>query len=190
MGIDLISVIRPTVYHAVSWAYGRVRLSRCPRQGLRILMYHAIGTPIDGDIRCLYNMPFDRFEKHMRCLVEQYADQLVPLDSPVSQGDFLRIALSFDDGYRDNLSVAAPLLVDLGVPFTVFICTGAVSERKAGFLGPEEVRELAGLPGARIGSHSVSHSRLTELDDRRLYEELAGSKRYLEDLLGNEVDSL
>lgn len=187
---DLISAIRLRALHAATWAYGRARLGRFPRPGLRILMYHAIGTPIEGDVRGLYNMPFEQFEKQMRYLAQHYKEHLVPLGHTAFKGDSLGITLTFDDGYRDNLSVAAPLLVELGIPFTVFICTGSVAERKAGFLSPEDVRELAGLPGARIGSHTISHPRLTECDDRQLSEELVGSKLYLEDLLGSKVDLL
>lgn len=190
MGLDLVSAIRLRALHAATWAYGRARLSISPQPGLRILMYHAIGTPIEGDVRGFYNMAFERFEKHMRYLAQHHSGHLVPLDHTAFKGDSLGIALTFDDGYQDNLSVAAPLLVELGIPFTVFVCTGAVAERKAGFLSPEDVRELASLPGAKIGSHTISHPRLTECDDHQLSEELVGSKLYLEDLLGNEVDLL
>lgn len=153
-------------------------------------MYHAIGTPIESDDSGLYSVTSGRFEKHMRYLAGHYTDCLVPLAPSALTGDSFRIALTFDDGYRDNLSVAAPLLVELGIPFSVFVCTGAVAERRAGFLGPEDVCELAGLQGATIGSHSISHPRLVECNDRRLKEELAGSKAYLEDLLGKQVDSI
>ena len=186
----LISALRPRAFRAATWAYSRFRLGDSPRQGLRILMYHAIGTPIESDDGDLYSMTCDRFEKHMRYLVEHHRDRLVPLGQSALTGNSFRVALTFDDGYRDNLSVAAPLLVELGIPFTIFVCTGAVAERRAGFLRPEDVRELAGLRGATIGSHSISHPRLAECDDRRLKEELAGSKVYLEDLLGKQVVSI
>lgn len=182
--------IRQQVLQAVTWIYSRIRFGGSPRSGLRILMYHAIGTPIEGDVRCLYNMTPARFEKHMRYLAKQYKDRIVSLNPLALRGDSLKFALTFDDGYRDNLSEAAPLLADLGIPFTVFVCTGAVAGRRAGFLNPEEVRELAGMPGVQIGSHCVDHARLTECDERRLNEELAGSKAYLEDLLGSEIVSL
>ncbi len=190
MAGSLTSAIRHGVLRTATLAYGLIRRGGSRRSGLRLLMYHAIGTPIEGDVRCLYNMAPARFEAQMRYLAEHYPDDLAPLERSALAGESLRIALSFDDGYRDNLSVAAPLLVGLGIPFSVFVCTGAVAQRRADFLSPEELRELAGLPGVTIGSHGVNHLRLTECDAHVLNEELAGSKAYLEHLLGREIDSL
>lgn len=187
---SLASSIAPQALRAATWAYSHFRSSGSPRHGLRVLMYHAIGTPIEDDTRGLYNMKFGQFESHMRHLSQHWREELVPLRLAAFKGGVVRIAVTFDDGYLDNLTVAAPLLLDLGIPFTVFVCTGAVAQRQPGFLGPEEVRELAGLPGVQIGSHSMSHARLTLCDDNQLQEELGGSKSYLEDLVGREIDSL
>jgi peptidoglycan/xylan/chitin deacetylase (PgdA/CDA1 family) len=154
------------------------------------LMYHAVGTAIDGDTRGLYNMGVVQFKRHVKYLASHYRQGLVPLSLEPVQDQALRIVLTFDDGYLDNLKVAAPLLVELGIPFTVFVCTDAVAQRKSGFLEPDDVRELASLPGVQIGSHSASHARLTRCDDLQLHQELAGSKSYLEDLIGGQVCTL
>jgi peptidoglycan/xylan/chitin deacetylase (PgdA/CDA1 family) len=152
-------------------------------------MYHSVGTPIDGDTRFLYNVDPRRFETHMRYLAERHAGRLMPVaDAP--QSDSLTIGITFDDGYRDNLVVAAPLLARLSIPFTVFVATGPVASGMSGFLAPEQVRDLAGIPGATIGAHGVSHRPLTACDDRALREELTASKKYLEDLIGRPVDTL
>ena len=184
------AAIRSGLLHAAADAYGALRFGRSTRLGLRILMYHAVGTPVADDAQGLYNMPFGRFESQMRYLKNHYAEHFVPLDCNAFAGNGFRIAITFDDGYRDNLLVAAPLLVELGIPFTVFVCTGAVSERKDGFLSPEDLRELSAMQGVKIGSHSVNHLRLTAIDDRAVYNEVECSKAYLEDLLGRRVDSI
>ena len=36
------------------------------------------------------------------------------------------VALTFDDGYLDNLEIAAPLLAERGLPATFFVCTGGM----------------------------------------------------------------
>lgn len=37
-----------------------------------------------------------------------------------------RVSLTFDDGYLDNLELAAPLLESHGIPFTVFVTSGFI----------------------------------------------------------------
>ena len=190
MSFDPISTIRPYALSAITLAYTKLNFAKYPQTGLRVLMYHAIGTSIENDTRSLYNMAPKQFKKHMCHLAEYYKNYLVPFNLSALEGNSLKIALTFDDGYRDNLTVVAPILAELGIPFTIFICTGAVAESRTGFLTPEDVRELAALQGAKIGSHTISHSRLTECNDSQLKEELIASKNYLEDLIGSEVNML
>ncbi len=190
MALDLFSAFRRQAWSAATWAYSNLRLGQVVRPGLRILAYHSIGTPIGEDASGIFNMTPDRFKQQMRHLSDRYANQFAPLEIEALKQGTPGIMVTFDDGYRDNLTVAAPMLVELSIPFTVFVRTDAVSQRRAGFLGPEDVRELANLPGARIGSHSVTHSRLTDCDDLALARELSDSKDYLEDLLGSKIDLL
>ena len=190
MAFDLLSALRPQAWAAATWAYSKLRLGQVVRPGLRILAYHSIGTQIEEDAFGVFNMAPDRFQQQMRHLSSRYANQFMPLELGALTRGAPGIMVTFDDGYRDNLSVAAPLLAELGIPFTVFVRTDAVSQCRAGFLGPDDVRELAIMPGARIGSHSATHARLTDCDDLALARELSGSKAYLEDLLGIEIDLL
>jgi peptidoglycan/xylan/chitin deacetylase (PgdA/CDA1 family) len=99
----------------------------------------------------------------------------------------MQLAITFDDGYLDNLTVAAPLLVMRGLPFTVFVIADHVRDRRKGFLDPLSLRELAALPGVTIGAHGTSHHPLNRCDDCALQSELVGSRRYLEDVIGRPV---
>jgi len=171
----------------ISTAYSLRHVANNEESGLRILMYHSVGGKAYGDSAGLNSISVDLFRQHISVLKALRVESLLPLSIP---GEGVAVSITFDDGYADNLHVAAPLLVEEGLPFTVFVATDFVKNGFAGFLTPEALRELAGYPGVTIGSHGQSHSALTQCIEQELYEELYGSKCYLEDLIGTEVCSV
>jgi peptidoglycan/xylan/chitin deacetylase (PgdA/CDA1 family) len=151
-------------------------------------MYHAVGTPIPEDSLGLYTLAPERFGEQMRAVAE---DTSMPVRNfGEAAGAAQGLAITFDDGYRDALTAAAPLLAGLGLPFTVFVTTDYVRSGDRIYLTPQELRELAACPGATIGSHGVSHARLVECPDATLRNELTDSRSYLEDLLQRSVTTL
>ena len=92
-----------------------------------------------------------------------------------------RLAVTFDDGDRSVLEHAFPVMSELGVPATVFVPTGFVGA--PGLLGWDELRLLA-TAGWEIGSHTVTHARLTVLNDGALDQELRVSRELIEAQLG------
>lgn len=101
------------------------------------------------------------------------------------------VAVSFDDGFADNLEVAVPLLAARCIPATVYVTTSYVDGEGSapeGMLSPTGVRELHAA-GVEVGSHAVHHLSLDRLPVDRLREEVRSSKTWLEDLLGAEVRS-
>lgn len=110
------------------------------------------------------------------------------------------VVVTFDDAYASTLR-AGPVLEELGYPATVFVVTSfAESGELLGWPGieqwsggpyAEELRplswaELEGLrdAGWEIGSHTVTHPRLPELDDTALAAELEGSHAAIAGRLG------
>ncbi len=94
------------------------------------------------------------------------------------------VALTFDDGYETDLTVAAPRLRERGFGATFYVVTGFVG--RPGFLTGLQLRELAEL-GFEVGCHSMSHPYLTDLDDRQLRVEVVEAKDRLEQLTGRPV---
>ena len=156
--------------------------------GCRVLMYHAVGSEVSVDRQGQYSMDSDRFREHMQCLAASCRETVVGFRDGVAAGAGL--AITFDDGYLDTLTVAAPILVGLGFPFTVFVAPGFVRSGDARYLSPSALRDLAALPGVTIGAHGNSHRRLTDCDDAELAQELADSRAWLEDALARPVTTM
>lgn len=182
--------LRRLIARSISESIAATAWLRSPPAGLRILMYHAIGTPALGDRLGLFSLPAERFERHMTMLAQWSQGRVVDFSPDALKETGRRVAISFDDGYLDNFEVAAPILVERQLPFTVFVTSEFVRTGTPGFLTPAALRSLAALPGAQIGAHGAKHLPLSQCDEATLREELQRSKHYLEDLLGREVNTL
>ena len=106
------------------------------------------------------------------------------------------VVLSFDDGYENFAAEALPMLQEFGYPSVLFAVSGMLGRRAAWLSDSGEKpvllsgQQLCELREARveIGSHSVSHPRLSRLDPQQAWHEIADSKAALEDVLGAAVD--
>lgn len=106
------------------------------------------------------------------------------------------VVITFDDGYVDNLAASEALAIR-GMCASWFIVSGSIGRepawpadgRPAGrLLNAAELRQMHAA-GMEIGSHTVSHARLPDLDEAALARELSDSKSALEDAIGAPVSS-
>jgi peptidoglycan/xylan/chitin deacetylase (PgdA/CDA1 family) len=145
-----------------------------------ILMYHRVN---DTDPSLLTTHPAV-FEEILAILKAEY--QVVPLSDLVSRLAMKlpiapqTVVITFDDGYRDNLLFAAPLLQKYALPATFFVTSGYIGTKRifpwdnltGGHHFPvmdwDEVRELSRM-GFAIGAHTVNHVDLGQapLDEAR-----------------------
>ena len=96
-----------------------------------ILLYHSIsrGRPDPWDL-CVAP---ELFAQQVQLLRDRYGVvSLGELRSALARNELRTrtVALTFDDGYRDNLVVAKPLLEEHGLPATVFVTTGYVGSSR------------------------------------------------------------
>lgn len=108
-----------------------------------------------------------------------------------------RVFLTFDDGFSDVFENALPVLQQHGfgsIQFLVADLLGKGSEwqKSSGevpgrLMDKGQIKDwLAG--GQEIGSHTLSHPRLTQVSPSLAREEICGSKKKLEDFFGRPVE--
>jgi peptidoglycan/xylan/chitin deacetylase (PgdA/CDA1 family) len=95
-------------------------------------------------------------------------------------------ALTFDDGHASNYTQAFPVLAELGLRATFFVVPTRVDT--PGHVTWAQLREMTAA-GMEIGSHSLTHPFLDDLDRAGLRREFGESKAIIEDRLGTAVRS-
>ena len=105
------------------------------------------------------------------------------------------ICLTFDDGYQDNYTLAYPLLKRLNVPFAIYVTTGFIDKTaqmwwydKTDVMSWEQIKDLSKDPLCTIGSHTVSHPKLSTLTKEDARKEILDSKQRLEEMLGTPIN--
>ncbi len=179
-------------------AVGRTFSRPVPAPGtLRVLMYHRVADTRDGDILAV--TPF-AFAQQMIWLREE-GWQVLPLREAIlrlENGSLPEraVAITFDDGYRDNYEEALPILIRHGFPATVFPVTGFVlgeseHHRYRGlcpsvpYLTVAQIREMKGM-GIDFGGHTHTHPHLTKISVETATEEIGRAKKLLEDWTGEK----
>lgn len=94
------------------------------------------------------------------------------------------VALAFDDGNASDAELALPILRRLGRSARFFVLAGRIGA--PGYLGASDIAALH-TAGMTIGSHGLRHRDWRASADAELQDELAGSRRVLEDMLGVPV---
>lgn len=159
------------------------------------LAYHGVGeVPLGRDPHRLFVAP-----RHFRSHVERLRVWGYRL---VTFGELARLAgegsaeghaaLTFDDGPVDNVEALAPLLDELRVPATVFLVSGWLGRPypwapETRLVTEDEARALQ-RSGLEIGAHTRTHADLSALRYEEALDELAGSKRDLEEMLDAPVE--
>ncbi|MCW5936005.1 MAG: polysaccharide deacetylase family protein [Fimbriimonadaceae bacterium] len=174
-------------------------MSQTPR--IPILMYHKVALrPERTHVPGHYVAP-RKFEAQVKTLRRlglssvSVAGLVRALSTGASLGKY--ICLTFDDGYQDFLDHAAPILERHGMRGTIFAVAGLLGKTNEwdAQLGdsPEPLLDGPSLSnlakaGHEVGSHSMTHARLTELDPAALNHEVSEAKARLEAVLGQKAD--
>jgi peptidoglycan/xylan/chitin deacetylase (PgdA/CDA1 family) len=155
-----------------------------------ILMYHRLAEPTGADPRYDGLCVAPRlFAEQMRYLRDEGFTTLSvgELVTAIREGREVAprtVALSFDDGYLSVLEHGLEPLAQNGLRASIYLITEHHRTRKPGFLTPEQLVELDRSGVFELGSHSRTHPDLATVPDARQTDEIAGSKRWIEELVG------
>jgi peptidoglycan/xylan/chitin deacetylase (PgdA/CDA1 family) len=94
------------------------------------------------------------------------------------------VMLTFDDGYSDFATAAAPVLLRYGFVATDYVVSGFVGH--SGYMTAAQVKRMD-AEGLVIGSHTVHHVDLATVSPAVALAEIYGGKAALEQLLGHPV---
>lgn len=147
-----------------------------------ILCYHSISN--DG---WRYSTSASDFESQLHYLSK--TKKIVSLEKVLKSNIDGQIALTFDDGYKDFLTNALPILKKYNIKGTLFVLgTPDNANRKAldnnkNFLSIADIKIIKNL-GWEIGFHTNTHTSLNKLTGKELEKEIIEGKKNLEKQLG------
>lgn len=164
------------------------------------LMYHNITSPeqrftqLSPSVtsyfvdRSTFAEHLDRIAEHGRCTRLSEVRRLInePTRGEVPQS-LPGVQITFDDGWKGSIEFGGPLLESHGFEGLLFVTTGLID--CSNFVTRHD---LQSLPNSvfKIGSHAHTHQLLNRLTDAEITNELSTSKKLLEDLRGEEIDTL
>ena len=164
------------------------------RSKLIVVTFHRVNDWMGEDGITCDSRKFEAFCRYFRSHFK-----VVPLAEQVAgcrDGRYMggTLSITFDDGYRDNFEVAAPILNRLDLPATFFVTTGFIGTdyvppwdahlpQQPGWMTWDQVRELR-EQRFDIGGHTVHHVDMGVESPEVIREELTQCRALLEEKLG------
>lgn len=171
-----------------------------PQRPIPILVYHQISEapPKGAPFRSLYVSPsaFSRQMALLKLLGYQGLSMSALLPYLRGEKNGKVVGITFDDGYRNNLTHALPVLQRHGFSSTCYAVSGLLGKTnewdqgigiaQVPLMTADELR-LWVAGGQEVGSHTQSHVRLLQSDDHTALAEMTGDRAALEGLLATPV---
>jgi peptidoglycan/xylan/chitin deacetylase (PgdA/CDA1 family) len=197
----LRTILKKAFYYVYLYSgYVAVRdflLALLGRSQIVVLNYHRV----EG--RDTVSKPIEHFIRDINYLARRYRcisfAELIELLQPGRPLRGTYRVITFDDGYRDNFTLAYPALTKAKVPAIFFVSTGFIGTDRTfpydtpipGVSAPlrrpnmtwDDLREMQ-AGGYEIGSHTVNHANLGLADLNTIRSELTESMATLNSELG------
>ena len=153
-----------------------------------ILLYHAVGEPVEIEWPPGMILPASLFEEHLQYLTQE-GYQIVTVAELAERLKFgysveKFVAMSFDDGYKNNHSDALPLLKKYNAKASFYIVDRDIG--KTIYMNQSQLLDLL-ANDMEIGSHTINHAPLALIDPKYLPWEIGSAKKFLEKKLDGYI---
>lgn len=156
-----------------------------------ILMYHSINPqPVAGK---MLTVSPETFERQMHFLKSQRynvlrLEELAALIKDKKKVPPRSLAITFDDGYKDNFLYAFTILKKYALPATMFIIIDEVGRPQNDRLSWDDIKIMRDSGLIVFGSHTLGPEPLVNIkSDEELKRQVYESKKILEEKLGRSV---
>lgn len=156
-----------------------------------ILMYHSVSPKARKENRL--SVSVGTFERQMRFLKERKyrvlpLEELAGLIKEKKKIPARAVAITFDDGYKNNYTDAFPILKKYNLAATIFIIINEVGRSQNDRLNWEEIRDMKDSGLVSFGSHTLGPEPLINIkSENEIRKQIFESKKILEEKLGCPV---
>jgi peptidoglycan/xylan/chitin deacetylase (PgdA/CDA1 family) len=171
-------------------------LMRALKSGPTVLFYHGVEEElVDPRVQTLH-LSMHQFEQQIRYLLKHFEivslDDLYDCISRRQSMSSKQLAITFDDGYKNNLEVVAPFLNSWNIPFSVFVSTRHISEGerfptyylRAGIIYSREQRIRILDEEYDISNSERKLQAISSISRKMKHAEQDSVKRIVSDLIG------
>lgn len=179
MGTHMINILKKFIRFIIDKIDANGRRcdasKKCPKAV--VLTYHRVATLLHDPLMLAVSpQHFDEQLNHLKQNFEivSLKELIARLRSRSLRGK--ELAITFDDGYIDNMIEALPIARIHNVPITIFVTSGILDSTfsfpwdkeygndKNAYLSKEDLDQLIHDPSVLIGAHTHTHPRLRTLD--------------------------
>lgn len=158
------------------------------KESAPILLYHGVGPAVGIEWPTSLILPTELFEQHLQYLKQQgytvvSVEQLAARFNKRESVEKI-VALSFDDGYKNNYSEVLPVLQKYNAKASFFIVNKDIGGPI--HMNKDEIMELI-ANNMEVGSHTINHAPLTLIEEKFLVWETATSKYFLKKQLDDYI---
>jgi peptidoglycan/xylan/chitin deacetylase (PgdA/CDA1 family) len=159
-----------------------------------VLMYHSINPESNAAMYRLIVKP-ESFARQMQFLKSHHYNvvSLEAVGRLIQEKKKLppkAVAITFDDGFKDNYIYAYPVLKRLAIPATIFVIYDEVGRPQGDRLSWDEIREMQESGLITIGSHTLGAVPLVDIkSEAELRRQIIDSKKMLEHKFKTPVDA-